>query len=186
MPVISVGARYWHRNFRVYVTVLSFREEHNGTWYQYRTDDGREGECFGELLLVRGESAAALGFESDEAMHQHSVWLATHGTKEYLAWAAQLMAGLNVLDKPMDTSALKAAVDADGNISVVIAVPLSGLLDRCLDEFNDLAEEQIVAGTARATLLALDFTVVGHREGNGEGIASGDVLVKVAAQVDFG
>ncbi|MDR5799057.1 hypothetical protein [Caballeronia sp. LZ001] len=38
-----------------------------------------------EIVTVSNE-AAALGFESDKAMHEHVRWLNKHGTREYHAW----------------------------------------------------------------------------------------------------
>ncbi|MCB4350112.1 hypothetical protein LA345_40680 (plasmid) [Burkholderia vietnamiensis] len=38
-----------------------------------------------EIVTVSDE-AAALGFESDKAMHEHVRWLNKHGTREYHAW----------------------------------------------------------------------------------------------------
>lgn len=83
------GHSYWHKNWKTNVRIVRVSEDDHGVWYHYVADDGREGECFAELLLVRNEEAAALGFESDDAMHVHQKWLETHGTPEYHAWASQ-------------------------------------------------------------------------------------------------
>ena len=84
-----VGCTYWHKNHRCDVVVTAVRPDHNGVWYSYVGDGIMRGECFAALLLVRGEEAAALGFESDEAMREHQAWLENRATAEYHAWAAQ-------------------------------------------------------------------------------------------------
>lgn len=88
---IAVGQRRWHVNYREYVLITGSRSDDHGTWWQYRSKDGREGECFAVLLAIRGDTAEALGFESDEAMQQHAKWLAFNGSQRYLDWAVKLI-----------------------------------------------------------------------------------------------
>lgn len=88
---IAVGQRRWHLNYRQYVLIIGSRCDKHGTWWQYRHDDGNEGECFAVLLAIRSDAAGALGFDTDEMLRQHAKWLVRNGSKLYLDWAAKLV-----------------------------------------------------------------------------------------------
>ena len=86
----------------------------------------------------------------------------------------------DVLERPLTLDETRAKLDDDNRLEVIVRMGFDELTDLDLEGVNDLAEERILE---RGILADISYTVVGCEIAQDQG--SGDVLVKVEAEVDL-
>lgn len=90
-----------------------------------------------------------------------------------------------VLEQALSRQQAKAALDAEGYLSVVIAVSLATLLDLDLEALNDHVERRILQEKSGGFLEDITYRVVGHRSVEPPLYCSGEVLIRVDGRVSF-
>lgn len=70
-----------------------------------------------------------------------------------------------------------------GRIDVTIEVPLDFLIHNDIEELNNFADESIIQG--EGTLADINYKVVGVKEEEPSGYASGSIFLNVNSDIDF-
>lgn len=90
-----------------------------------------------------------------------------------------------ILTTPMTKKQVVDAQGKNGNLDVVLAIPLGELIDRDLDDLNQYADERIFGEGCSASLVDIHYKVVGHRKMASDTCVAGEVLIQVTGGVDF-
>lgn len=93
---------------------------------------------------------------------------------------------MEILTKPLRITALKKLLKNKGRLTVNIGVSLSDLINRNMNEFNELVEERVIDKDVMATLSDIGYSVVGHIPGSvDKNYMSGGIIIQVNADVDI-
>ena len=143
---------------------------------------GVSGDCV--LLVVEANPSDNFdnsGLSLTKLVHDYSGKCSDVGDLGVIYLLAQgIEPKMDVLKRPLSLDEVRAKMDEDNRIEVVVPMGFDELTDLDLEDINDLAEELILE---RGILSDIGYAVVGHEVAQDQG--SGTVLVKVTAEVDL-